>query len=69
MIVAVNKMDEKTVNCSKKGHNEIKTETSRFMKLTGFNHDKIPFVLILGFNGDNTIERSEKMPWHKADAP
>ena len=44
MIVAVNKMDDKTVHYSAKLFNEIKTETSNFLKRTVFNHDKIPFV-------------------------
>ena len=65
MIVAVNKMDEKTVNYSEKRYNEIKTEISNFLKRTGFNPDKIPFVPISGFNGDNMIERSKNMPWYK----
>ena len=50
MVVAVNKMDEKTVNYSEKWHNEIKTETSRFLKRTGFNPDKIQFVPISDFD-------------------
>ena len=65
MIVAVNKMDEKTVNYSEKGDKEIKTEISNFLKRTGFNPDKIPFVPISDFNGDNMIERSKNMPWYK----
>ena len=47
-IVAVNKMDEKTVNYSEKRHNEIKTETGNFLKLTVFNPDNIQFILISG---------------------
>ena len=39
--VAVNKMDEKTVNYSEKLHNEIKTQTGNFLKRTWFNLDKI----------------------------
>ena len=35
MIVAVNKMDEKTVNHSEKRYNEIKTEISNFRQHTG----------------------------------
>ena len=41
MIVAVNQMDEKTVNYSEKGHNEIKTAINNFLRRTGFNPDKI----------------------------
>ena len=35
MIVAVNKMDEKTVNYSEKRYNEIKTELSNFLNGPG----------------------------------
>ena len=62
MIVAVNKMDETTVNSSEKLHNDFKTETGRFLKRTVFNHDNIQFIPISWFNGDNTTERSKNMP-------
>ena len=65
MIAAVNKMDEKTANYSEKRDNEIKTDISNFLKRTGCNPDKISFVPISGFNGNNMIERSKNMPWHK----
>lgn len=65
MIVAVNKMDEKTVNCAEKRFIDVKTEVSGFLKRTGFNPDKINFVAISGFNGDNMIDRSPNMPWYK----
>ena len=60
MIVADNRMDEKTVNYSEKRHNEIKMETSNFLKHTGFNPDKTSLIPTSGFNGDNTIERSRR---------
>ena len=65
MNVAVNRMDVKTVNYSEKRDYEIKTEINNFLKSTGFNPDKNPFVPISGFNGDNMIERSKNMPWYK----
>ena len=65
MIIGVNKMNEKTVNSSEKRHNDFKTEIGNFLKRTGFNPDKIPFILISDFNGNNTVEWSEKMPWYK----
>ena len=65
MIVGVNKMDDKTTNYSEKRYTEIKQEISAFLKRTGYNPDKIPFVPISGFNGDNMIERSTNMPWYK----
>ena len=62
-------MDEKTVNYSEKRYNEIKTEISNFLKRTGFNPDKIPFVPISGFHGDNMIERSKKSHGARSDTP
>jgi len=65
MIVAINKMDEKTVNWGQGRYEEIKTEVYSFLKRTGYNTDKINVVPISGFNGDNMLERSANMPWYK----
>jgi elongation factor 1-alpha len=65
MIVCVNKMDDKTVNWAESRFNEIKTEVSSFLKKVGYNPEKIPFVPISGWNGDNMLERSPNMPWWK----
>jgi len=65
MIVAVNKMDDKGVNYSQARYEEIKKEIGNFLKRTGFNIDKIPFVPISGFQGDNMIDKSANMPWYK----
>jgi elongation factor 1-alpha len=65
MIVAVNKMDDKSVNYSEARYNEIKTEVSGFIKKIGYNPEKVPFVPISGWNGDNMLERSANMPWYK----
>jgi len=65
MIVAVNKMDDKSVNYAQTRYEEIKNEISGFLKKIGYNPDKIPFVPISGWVGDNMIEKSAKMPWWK----
>jgi len=65
MIVAVNKMDDKSVNYSEARYNEIKTEVSNFIKKIGYNPEQVPFVPISGWNGDNMLERSANMPWYK----
>jgi elongation factor 1-alpha len=65
MIVLINKMDEKSVNWSEDRYNEIKTETSSFLKKTGYNPEKIPFVPISGWMGDNMLEKSPNLPWYK----
>jgi len=65
MIVLVNKMDEKTVNFSEQRFNEIKDEVSNFIKKIGYNPEKVPFVPISGWNGDNMLEKSANMTWWK----
>lgn len=65
MIVAVNKMDDKSVSYSQARFTEIQTEVSNFLKKIGYNPEKIPFVPISGWNGDNMLEKSDNMPWYK----
>jgi elongation factor 1-alpha len=65
MIVLINKMDEKSVNFAEARYTEIKNETSNFLKKIGYNPDKIPFVPISGWNGDNMLEKSPNLPWWK----
>jgi len=65
MIVVVNKMDDKSVNWSEARFNEIKNEVSNFIKKIGYNPEKIPFVPISGWLGDNMLEKSSNLPWYK----
>jgi elongation factor 1-alpha len=65
MIVAVNKMDDKSVNFGQPRFEEIKNEVSGFLKKIGYNPEKIPFIPISGWLGDNMVAKSENMPWHK----
>lgn len=65
MIVAVNKMDDKTTNYAEARFNEIKDEVSKFLTKVGYKSETIPFIPISGWHGDNLIERSDKMKWYK----
>merc|ERR1719350_225090 len=65
MICAINKMDDKSVNYSENRYTEIKNEVSGFLKKIGYNPNKIPFVPISGWNGDNMLEKSANMGWYK----
>jgi len=65
MIVVVNKMDDKSVNYSEARFNEIKNEVSTFIKKIGYNPEKVPFVPISGWNGDNMLEKSPNLTWYK----
>jgi elongation factor 1-alpha len=64
MIVGVNKMDDKSCNWSQARYEEIKGEVSQYLKKVGYNPDKIPFVPISGWLGDNMIEPSPNLPWY-----
>jgi len=65
LIVLVNKMDEKSVNYSEARFTEIKNETSNFIKKIGYNPEKVNFVPISGWNGDNMLEKSPNLSWYK----
>jgi len=65
MIVATNKMDDKSVNYSQARYEEIKKEVGAYLKKVGYNVDKVQFVPISGWNGDNMLEASANMPWYK----
>ncbi len=65
LVVAVNKMDDSTVNWSQERYNEVKNEVSRMLRMVGYKVDKIPFVPVSGWIGDNLVKPSDKMPWYK----
>lgn len=64
MIVLCNKMDDRTVQYSETRFQEIKEETTNFLKKVGYKPMKIPFIPISGWQGDNIVERSSQMPWY-----
>ena len=63
LIVGVNKMD--TVDWSEQRFNEIKEEMSTMIKNAGFPPKKVPFIPFSGFQGENLVTPSDKMPWYK----
>jgi len=65
LVVAVNKMDDASVNWSQERYNEVKNEVSRMLKMVGYKTEKIPFVPTSGWTGDNLVKPSDKMPWYK----
>ncbi|XP_042051671.1 eukaryotic peptide chain release factor GTP-binding subunit ERF3B-like [Salvia splendens] len=65
MICCCNKMDATTPKYSKARYDEIIKEVSSYLKKVGYNPEKIPFVPISGFEGDNMIERSTNLDWYK----
>jgi len=65
MIVCVNKMDDKSIQYSQERFNEIKHEVTTLLKNLGYKpEERIPFVPISGWEGDNMIEKSPNLPWY-----
>ncbi|XVF47125.1 hypothetical protein PTKIN_Ptkin03bG0083900 [Pterospermum kingtungense] len=58
-------MDATAPRYSKARYDEIVKEVSSYLKKVGYNPEKIPFVPISGFEGDNMIERSTNLDWYK----
>jgi len=63
LIVAINKMD--TVDYSEEKYNTVVNELKAFMKKIGYNVDKIPFVPISAYKGDNIVKNTDKLSWWK----
>jgi elongation factor 1-alpha len=64
VVVAVNKMDDITVEWNKERYEEIKNEVSRMLRMVGFKIDKVNFIPVSGWTGDNLSKKSAKMPWY-----
>merc|ERR1712036_85588 len=66
-IVGVNQMD--TVDYKEDRYNEIKSEVTTYLTKVGYKVDNpknpIHFVPISGFQGENMINKSDKMGWYK----
>ncbi|MCK4243258.1 translation elongation factor EF-1 subunit alpha [Candidatus Bathyarchaeota archaeon] len=65
LVVAINKMDEKTVQWKQERFEEVRDGIRDLLKMTGYNPDKIQVIPISGLKGDNLVEPSENMPWYK----
>jgi len=61
--VNVNKMD--SVQYKEEAYTKIKTEMSALLKTVGINPEKVTFLAISAFVGDNIVKKSDKMPWYK----
>jgi elongation factor 1-alpha len=62
MICCLNKQD--AVKYDQGRYDEIVKETSTFLKKIGWNPEKIPFIPISGWTGDNMLEPSANLPWY-----
>ncbi len=65
LAVAVNKMDDASVNYSEDRYKECRKEMEALLKVVGYDTSKIQFVPVSGWLGDNLVKASPKMAWYK----
>ncbi|MCX6814491.1 MAG: translation elongation factor EF-1 subunit alpha [Candidatus Aenigmarchaeota archaeon] len=63
LIVAVNKMD--AVNYDEHKFKEVKDSVSKLLQSVGYKTEKILFVPVSAYVGDNVVKKSDKMHWYK----
>ncbi|MEM0475439.1 MAG: translation elongation factor EF-1 subunit alpha [Candidatus Norongarragalinales archaeon] len=61
-VVAVNKMD--AVNYDRQAYEKTKMDLANKLKPMGYPVDKIPFIPVSAYYGDNVVKRSDKTPWY-----
>jgi elongation factor 1-alpha len=65
IVVAINKMDDPTVNYSQTRYEECRKQLEHLLKTVGFDTSKINFIPVSAWTGDNLVKPSEKMSWYK----
>jgi len=63
VIVAMNKMD--AIGYDEAKFKAVKAEVEKLLKSVGYNTDKVAFIPLSGYQGDNVVKKSDKMPWYK----
>eukprot|EP00746_Dinoflagellata_sp_MGD_P137099 gnl/MRDRNA2_/MRDRNA2_70927_c0_seq1.p1 gnl/MRDRNA2_/MRDRNA2_70927_c0~~gnl/MRDRNA2_/MRDRNA2_70927_c0_seq1.p1 ORF type:complete len:568 (+),score=132.99 gnl/MRDRNA2_/MRDRNA2_70927_c0_seq1:59-1762(+) len=64
IIVAINKMDEPSVEWKQERYNEIKDKLTPFLKQSGFKEEQLIFLPMSGMTGDNVQERKGTPAWY-----
>ncbi|MEM2122984.1 MAG: translation elongation factor EF-1 subunit alpha [Candidatus Bathyarchaeia archaeon] len=64
ILVAVNKMDDPTVNYSKDRYEECRKELESLLKTVGYDVSKVDFIPTSGWKGDNLSDRSPNTPYY-----
>ncbi len=65
LVVAINKMDDESVNYSEKRYNEVLAQVKELLKLVGYKDSDVTYVPISAYLGENLLKNSDKMPWYK----
>jgi elongation factor 1-alpha len=66
IILAINKMDDASVNYSEERFNEVKGEVERLLGQVGYNvKNDVTFVPVSALEGDNLAKPSDNLKWWK----
>ncbi len=63
LLIAVNKMDISGVNYSEARYKEVVEDVKRHATQAGWNVQKVRFIPLASFPGENVNKKSDKMPW------
>ncbi len=65
LILAVNKMDDASVNYSKERYDEVVAEVTRLLSQVGYNCTKdVTFLPVSALEGDNLAKPSDNLKWY-----
>lgn len=67
LVVAVNKMDISGVSHSEARYKEVVEDVKKHAKQAGWNVDKLRFIPLASYPGENVTKKPDKMPWWTGD--
>jgi elongation factor 1-alpha len=65
VVIAVNKMDATKPAYDQKRYNEVKDQVTNLLKTVGYKVDKIAFVPLSAYHGDNVVKNTANLGWYK----
>ncbi len=65
VIVAINKMDATKPEYDEARYNAVKNDVATLMKSVGYKDDKVWYVPISAYKGDNVVKGPGKLEWYK----
>lgn len=65
LIVAINKVDDASVDFGQERYDRIKSEVSDLLISLGYDIERVSFVPMSAFNGDNISKRSSDLAWYE----
>merc|ERR1719188_1024712 len=63
LIIAINKMDDPTVEWAKSRYDDIVKKIGVFLKKSGYKDDQVYYLPMSGLMGDNIKERKKTPQW------